>query len=98
MVDYYKAKEDWCESFLTCFKSSVLRKRCLRDFNFYKLFFLLKQSQQAFTFEIGTYLPATRILVNYCPYHYHFSVNIIHCDSGARYNGSGTYLIVVMIF
>ena len=95
MVDY-KAKEDWCESFLTCLNSSVLQGRCLEDFYFYKHFFLRKQSQQAFTFEIGTYLPATRILVNYCPYN--FSVNIIHCDSGARYNGSGTYLIVVMIF
>ena len=93
MVDY-NAKDDWCESFLTCFNSSELRKRCLKDFDIYQFFFLLKSRQQAFTFEIGTYLPATRIQVNYCPYRYYsFSVNIIHCDSGGRYNGSGTYLI-----
>ena len=97
MVDY-KAKKDWCESFSTCFQSSALQIRCLYDFSFYKRFFLQTPRQQAFTFEIGTYLSATRILVNYCPYHYRFSVNIIHCDSGARYNGNGTYLIVVMIF
>ena len=92
MVDY-KTKEDWCESFLTCFHSSVLQRRCLEDFYFYKQFFLQSTRQQAFTFEIGTYLPATRIQVNYCQYPYLFSVNIIHCDSGGRYNGSGTYLI-----
>ena len=92
MVDY-KTKEDWCESFLTCFHSSVLQRRCLEDFYFYKHFFLQSPTQQAFTFEISTYLPATRIQVNYCPYPYLFSVNIIHCDSGGRYNESGTYLI-----
>ena len=92
MVDY-KTKEDWCESFLTCFHSSVLQRRCLEDFYFYKQFFLQSPRQQAFTFETGTYLPATRIQVNYCQYPYLFSVNIIHCDSGGRYNGSGTYLI-----
>ena len=97
MVDY-KTKEDWCESFLTCFHSSVLQRRCLEDFYFYKHFFLQSPTQQAFTFEISTYLPATRIQVNYCPYPYLFSVNIIHCDSGGRYNESGTYLILVMIF
>ena len=97
MVDF-KTKEDWCESFLTCFHSSVLQRRCLEDFYFYKHFFLQSRRQQAFTFEISTYLPATRIQVNYCHYPYLFSVNIIHCDSGGRYNGSGTYLILVMIF
>jgi len=97
MVDF-KTKEDWCESFLTCFHSSVLQRRCLEDFYFYKHFFLQSRRQQAFTFEISTYLPATRIQVNYCQYPYLFSVNIIHCDSGGRYNGSGTYLILVMIF
>ena len=86
--------EDWCESFLTCFNSSVLQRRCLKeDFYFYKHFFSQSPKHQAFTSEIGTYLRATRIQVNYCPYPYLFSVNIIHCDSGGRYNGSGTYLI-----
>ena len=92
MVDF-KTKEDWCESFLTCFNSSELRRRCLEDFDFYEHFFLQSPRQQAFTFEIGTYLRATRVQVNYCQYPYLFSVNIIRCDSGGRYNGSGTYLI-----
>ena len=87
--------EDWCESFLTCFQSLVLKKRCLKDFYFHKRLFVWRPRQQAFTFEIGTYSSATRIQVNYCPYWYHnrFSVNIIHCDSPGTYNGSGTYLI-----
>ena len=91
--------EDWCESFLTCFQSLVLKKRCLKDFDFHKRLFVWLPRQQAFTFEIGTYLPPTRIQVNYCPYRYtysdhnRFSVNIIHCDSAGTYNGTGTYLI-----
>ena len=97
MVDY-KTEADWCESFLMCFHSSVLQRRCLKDFYFYKHLFLQSPRHQAFTSEIGTYLPATRIQVNYCRYPYLFSVNIIHCDSGGRYNESGTYLILVMIF
>ena len=52
MIDY-KTKEDWCESFLTCFHSSVLQRRCLEDFYFYKQFFLQSPRQQAFTFEIA---------------------------------------------
>ena len=92
MMDF-KTKKDWCESFLTCFNSSELRRRCLEDFDFYDNFFLWSPGQQAFTFEIGTYLRATRIQVNYCQYPYLFGVNIIHCDSGGRYNGSGKYLI-----
>ena len=86
--------EDWCESFLTCFQSPVPKRRCLKDFDFYKRLFVWPPRQQAFTFEIGTYLSATRIQANYCPYRYYsFSVNITHCDSGGRYNGSGMYLI-----
>ena len=86
--------EDWCKSFLTCFQSPVPKRRCLKDFDFYKRLFVWPPRQQAFTFEIGTYLSATRIQANYCPYRYYsFSVNITHCDSGGRYNGSGMYLI-----
>ena len=89
--------EDWCESFLTCFQSLALKKRCLKDFYFHKRLFVWRPRQQAFIFEIGTYLPPTRIQVNYCPYRYsyhnRFSVNIIHCDSAGTYNGTGTYLI-----
>ena len=87
--------KDWCASFLTCFNSQELKKRCLKDFYFYKCRFLRRPRQEAFTFEIGTYLSATRIQVNYCPYQHHhccFIVNIIHCDSAGTYNGSGTYL------
>ena len=86
--------EHWCKLFLTCFRLPIIKTRCWRDFYFYKRLFLKRPRQQAFTFEIGTYLSATRIQVKYCPYaHYSFSVNIIRCDSGGRYNGSGTYLI-----
>ena len=89
--------EDWCQSFLTCFPSPVPKRRCLKDFDFYKHLFVWPPRQQAFTFEIGTYSSATRMQVNYCPYwysyHNRFSVNIIHCDSPGTYNGSGTYLI-----
>ena len=88
--------KDWCELFLTCFQSPVLKRRCLRDFYFYSRLFLQPPRPQAFTFEIGTYLFATRIQVNYCIYwnhHYRFIVNIIHCDSTGTYNGSGTYLM-----
>ena len=99
MVDITVA--EWCASFLTCFHSQKLKTRCLNDFyfykhHFYKRLFLQRPRQQAFTFEIGTYLSATRIQVNYCPYRYHhcrFIVNIIHCDLAGTYNGSGTYLI-----
>ena len=89
--------KDWCKSFFMCFQSLVLKKRCLKDFYFHKRLFVWPPRQQAFTFEIGTYLSATRIQVNFCPYRYsyrnRFSVNIIHCDSAGTYNGSGTYLI-----
>ena len=88
--------KDWCELFLTCFQSPVLKRRCLKDFYFYSRLFLQPPRPQAFTFEIGTYLSATRIQVNYCRYwyhHYRFIVNIIHCDSAGTYNGSGTYLM-----
>ena len=88
--------KDWCELFLTCFQSPVLKRRCLKDFYFYSRLFLQPPRPQAFTFEIGTYLSATRIQVNYCRYryrHYRFIVNIIHCDSTGTYNGSGTYLM-----
>ena len=87
--------EDWCKSLLTCFQSPSIKKRCWKDFYFYKRLFVWPPRQQAFTFEIGTYSSATRIQVKYCPYRYHnrFSVNIIHCDSAGTYNGSGTYLI-----
>ena len=86
--------KDWCELFLTCFQLPIIKTRCQKDFYFYKRLFLQRPRLQAFTFEIGTYLSATRIQVKYCPYdHYSFSVNIIHCDSGGWYNGSGTYLI-----
>ena len=88
--------KDWCELFLTCFQSPVLKRRCLKDFYFYSRLFLQPPRPQAFTFEIGTYISATRIQVNYCRYwyhHYRFIVNIIHCDSAGTYNGSGTYLM-----
>ena len=87
--------KDWCELFLTCFQSPVLQRRCVKDFYFYRRLFLRSPRPQAFTFEIGTYLSATRIQVNYCPYqhhHYRLIVNIIHCDSAGTYNGSSTYL------
>ena len=86
--------EDWCASFSTCFNSWKLKIRCLLHFHTRLLFKPLRQ--QAFTFEIGTSLSATRIQVNYCPYRghpYRFIVNIIHCDSAGTYNGSGSYLI-----
>ena len=88
--------KDWCELFLTCFQNPVLKRRCLKDFDFYRRLFLQPPRPQAFTFEIDTYLSPTRIQVNYCPYrdhHYRFIVNIIHCDSVGTYNGSCTYLV-----
>jgi len=86
---WYKVSStyDWCKSFKTCLESQKLNKRCLADFRFYYNRFWYRS---AFTFDVSSYLPNTRIQVHYpCSYNpYHFAVNIIRCESVGKYNGS----------
>ena len=88
---YYK--QEWCKSFEICFQSQKLKERCLTDFEFYYHYFKYPGYKPKFTFEIGTYLSGTRILVTYdlCYYQYLFAVNIIRCSSFENNSGSGTY-------
>ncbi|XP_074607789.1 adhesion G-protein coupled receptor D1-like isoform X5 [Acropora palmata] len=81
-VEVASATEEWCASFHSCLGSRSLQYRCKRDFKFYKRFFY---NREAFPFEIGSYIPSTRIQVRYGIASHHrngFEINIIRCDSG----------------
>ena len=87
-------KQEWCELLKTCFQSQKLKERCLTDFEFYYHFFKYPGNNPKFTFEIGTYLSGTRILVTYdvCRNHWcPFAVSIIRCHSIAQNVIGSTY-------
>ncbi|XP_067047106.1 adhesion G protein-coupled receptor L4-like isoform X3 [Acropora muricata] len=75
--------KEWCASFHSCLGSQSLQDICKKDFNFYRWFFRYKRS---FLFEMGSYIPSTRIQVRYgCASRYRngFEFKIIRCDSGS---------------
>ena len=78
----YHSSLRWCDAFRNCYGSNDLRNRCRRDFDFYFRF------PPTFTVEILSYLPHTRIQVNYvCSGRYIFAVNVIRCNSESKLNG-----------
>ena len=94
-VKISSSTKDWCTSFRSCLSSRSLQNRCRKDFNFYDSFF---SRTKAFLFEIGSYIPSTRIQVRYgCARSYRLEVNIIRCDSGSGATNiiTGEYLLII---
>lgn len=78
----YHSSLRWCDAFRNCYGSNDLRNLCRRDFDFYFRF------PPTFTVEILSYLPHTRIQVNYvCSGRYIFAFNVIRCNSESKLNG-----------